>query len=295
MDEKELFLSFWEKEAPATRKVISRIPQERSDYKPDPMKLVMLAVAPAPMTGDVGNRIDVILEYIFNDTPGSQVRVRPSAMRQQMLSDRGLVTTLTQVLAQKYGAAELQRSPTLLGLLTQRQIDDLRAIAKGARVVEYSGPRLPKDVADRTYRGRPFTYLFGVGDDGVIRRILRKMYAVRLYMRRKTVDKNVDEPTLQALAQAGTSPEEAEAIYKLTTQPTLYERFVLPPYHREMSIETWKDQSHVRLIPSAGHGPQPYSKRTSTGRSQLRGDAVRSIGKSRWITRLFLSTSTRST
>jgi len=36
MDEKALFLSFWEKEAPATRKVISRIPQARSDYKPDP-------------------------------------------------------------------------------------------------------------------------------------------------------------------------------------------------------------------------------------------------------------------
>jgi uncharacterized damage-inducible protein DinB len=36
MDEKELFLTFWEKEAPAIRKVISRIPQDRSDYRPDP-------------------------------------------------------------------------------------------------------------------------------------------------------------------------------------------------------------------------------------------------------------------
>ena len=36
MDEKALFLKFWEKEAPATRKVLSRIPQEKSDYKPDP-------------------------------------------------------------------------------------------------------------------------------------------------------------------------------------------------------------------------------------------------------------------
>jgi uncharacterized damage-inducible protein DinB len=35
MDEKALFLKFWEKEAPATRKVISRIP-EGSDYRPDP-------------------------------------------------------------------------------------------------------------------------------------------------------------------------------------------------------------------------------------------------------------------
>jgi uncharacterized damage-inducible protein DinB len=36
MNEKALFLKFWEKEAAATRKVISRIPQDRSDYRPDP-------------------------------------------------------------------------------------------------------------------------------------------------------------------------------------------------------------------------------------------------------------------
>jgi uncharacterized damage-inducible protein DinB len=36
MDHKAFFLKFWEKEAPATRKVISRIPQERSDYRADP-------------------------------------------------------------------------------------------------------------------------------------------------------------------------------------------------------------------------------------------------------------------
>jgi uncharacterized damage-inducible protein DinB len=36
MDEKALFLTFWDKEAAATRKVISRIPQARSDYRADP-------------------------------------------------------------------------------------------------------------------------------------------------------------------------------------------------------------------------------------------------------------------
>ena len=35
MDQRSLLLSFWEKEAPATRKVISRIP-EGSTYRPDP-------------------------------------------------------------------------------------------------------------------------------------------------------------------------------------------------------------------------------------------------------------------
>ncbi len=35
MDQKAFFLKIWEKEAPATRKVLSRIP-EGSDYRPDP-------------------------------------------------------------------------------------------------------------------------------------------------------------------------------------------------------------------------------------------------------------------
>ena len=101
------------------------------------------------------------------------------------------------------------------------------------------------DLLDRPEAARiPIQYLanlFAVGNEQTIRRILRKMYAVRLYMRRKSVDKCVDEATLHALTEAGTSPEEAEAIYKLTTQPTVQERFVLPPYHRESSIETWED------------------------------------------------------
>jgi uncharacterized damage-inducible protein DinB len=36
MDHKEFFLKYWEKEAAATRKVIARIPQEKSDYRPEP-------------------------------------------------------------------------------------------------------------------------------------------------------------------------------------------------------------------------------------------------------------------
>jgi uncharacterized damage-inducible protein DinB len=36
MDQKTLFMKFWDKEAAATRKCIERIPQDRSDYKPDP-------------------------------------------------------------------------------------------------------------------------------------------------------------------------------------------------------------------------------------------------------------------
>ena len=37
-------------------------------------------------------------------------------------------------------------------------------IAKGTRVVEYTGPLLDKEEADRRYEDKPITYLFGIGD-----------------------------------------------------------------------------------------------------------------------------------
>ena len=38
------------------------------------------------------------------------------------------------------------------------------AVAKGTRVVEYTGPRISKEAADDLYADKPYTYLFGVGD-----------------------------------------------------------------------------------------------------------------------------------
>lgn len=37
-------------------------------------------------------------------------------------------------------------------------------IKKGARVVEYTGPRITKEQADQKYEHSPTTYLFGIGD-----------------------------------------------------------------------------------------------------------------------------------
>ncbi len=83
--------------------------------------------------------------------------------------------------------------------------------------------------------------LFSVGDEEVIRAVLRKMLAVRIYKRRQSVDGVIDDATLALLESAGTNEAEVEAIYRLTTQPTIEERFVFPPYHREMSIEDIRD------------------------------------------------------
>ncbi len=41
-------------------------------------------------------------------------------------------------------------------------------IRKGARVAEYTGPRLSKDQADQAYETSPITYLFGLGDGEIV-------------------------------------------------------------------------------------------------------------------------------
>jgi uncharacterized protein len=41
-------------------------------------------------------------------------------------------------------------------------------IRKGARVAEYTGPRMSKDEADQAYQELPVTYLFGIGDGSVV-------------------------------------------------------------------------------------------------------------------------------
>lgn len=83
--------------------------------------------------------------------------------------------------------------------------------------------------------------LFSAGDEAPIRTILRKLLAVRAYKRRQSVEGDVDEATQAMLVEAGLDAAQAEAIYRLTTLPTLDERFLLPPYHRELSVEALRD------------------------------------------------------
>jgi len=120
---------------------------------------------------------------------------------------------------------------------------------------------LPDDVRDFELFDRleatrlPIKYLanlFTAGDEAIISGIMRKLLAVRIYMRRKTVDGVVDEKTLALLAEAGVAEQEVEAIYRLTTLPSYKERFVIPEYHREIALEAWQDpQVHKG---SAGFG-----------------------------------------
>jgi len=83
--------------------------------------------------------------------------------------------------------------------------------------------------------------LFSAGNVEHVRLALKKRYAVRLFKRMKTVCDMDAEVVKAALAEVGSSAEEAEAIYRLTSLPTEKERYVIPPMHREQAMQMLND------------------------------------------------------
>jgi nitrate reductase beta subunit len=94
--------------------------------------------------------------------------------------------------------------------------------------------------------------LLGAGQENKVRYALRKQKAVRWYRRALTVGDVTMEVASRMLAEADCSPEEAEAIYQLTSLCTFEDRFVIPPMHREEAIQMMEDPLEHKA--SAGFG-----------------------------------------
>jgi len=96
--------------------------------------------------------------------------------------------------------------------------------------------------------------LFSAGDPAPVTASLKKLMAVRWY-RRSLELKDVDRVTAaRVLAEAGLTPESANAIYRLTALSTLEERFVLPPLQREEALSGFGDEAAEECRQSCGLG-----------------------------------------
>lgn len=101
--------------------------------------------------------------------------------------------------------------------------------------------------------------LFAAGNEETVAAVYRKLIAVRIYMRSQRV-KDVSAAEAQlALGLGDTNPEEAEAIFRLTSLPTFEERFVIPPLGREVAIEQTLDPYTHK--PEAGFGFRQKAER----------------------------------
>ncbi|CAG0967490.1 nitrate reductase / nitrite oxidoreductase, beta subunit (nitrobacter) [Methanosarcinales archaeon] len=108
----------------------------------------------------------------------------------------------------------------------------------------------------------PLSYmadLFAAGNKKIVEEVYRKLIAVRIYMRAKSVMDIPASEVQQALVSGGTTEEEALAIFQLTSRSTFEEHFVIPPLAREMNIETTVDPDTHKQ--DAGFGFRKIIKR----------------------------------
>ncbi|MGE5592035.1 MAG: nitrate reductase subunit beta [Bacillota bacterium] len=114
-----------------------------------------------------------------------------------------------------------------LSPITRRAEDDPLAAVDGMRIpVQY------------------LANLLAAGDEDVIRRVLRKLVALRQYMRAETLKLDLDAGYLDSL---GLKPEEARDMYRLLGLAKYEDRFVVPPSHKEAAGDMLAQQGACGL------------------------------------------------
>ena len=88
---------------------------------------------------------------------------------------------------------------------------------------------------------RYMAMLLSAGDEETVAAVYRKLMALRLYKRSQSGGCISVEQARQAMDAAGATPEELDAIYHLSSIAGFEERFVVPPFLREVAIESSRD------------------------------------------------------
>ena len=95
----------------------------------------------------------------------------------------------------------------------------------------------------------PLTYLANLltaGDEEPIRLALRRLMALRSYMRSKRLEGEAD---IGVLEKAGVTEEMAEGMYRLLAIAKYGDRFVIPTVKKEKEFDLYQEQG------AAGFGP----------------------------------------
>ena len=90
--------------------------------------------------------------------------------------------------------------------------------------------------------------LLAAGDEGPVRLALKRLMALRAYMRSKQVEKTADAAVLE---EAGLSPEAAEEMYRLLAIAKYPERFVIPTAQAERVANPHRKQGESGFPPAS--------------------------------------------
>ncbi len=98
---------------------------------------------------------------------------------------------------------------------------------------------------------RYLSNLLAAGDDDVIRKVLKKLAAMRSYMRTKSIDGRANVPVARSVRM---EPEALEDLYRLLALAKYSDRFVIPSAHLEFAGELVDQQGSCGLEFAGGPG-----------------------------------------
>ncbi len=104
---------------------------------------------------------------------------------------------------------------------------------------------------------RYLSNLFTAGNEEHIIYALKKMLALRLYKRAQNAKDVPEEEVKKMMDEMELTPEIAEEMYRLMSLPTFHERFVIPPSHRELSVEGTADVYDAKASTGFGFRKPP--------------------------------------
>ncbi len=99
--------------------------------------------------------------------------------------------------------------------------------------------------------------LLAAGNGELLKRIYKKLMALRIYKRSESVGDIPKAEAEKVMQEAAVTPEELEAIYRLTSLPAFADRIVIPPFLRERAIENFADPEAYKGEAGTGYLHSP--------------------------------------
>lgn len=164
-----------------------------------------------------------------------QAAARANGMGDDVLEAAAKSPVFRFVKEWKLGLSPHPEFRTLPMLFYVPPLSPVMARVEGGKV-EHESEALFHDIESSRVPVAYLANLLGCGQEAPVRYALRKQKAVRWWRRALTVGDVPLEVAERMLREADCTPEEADAIYRLTSLCTFEERFVIPPAHREEAI-----------------------------------------------------------
>ncbi len=130
--------------------------------------------------------------------------------------------------------------PVMASLGKQQSGQKLNDVAKqwdDEWLYDTSTKELWGTIEDSRFPMQYLANLFSAGDTEKVKNRVKKLMAIRIYRRWKTVGDISEERANEALNDVDLTAAMADAIYYLTSLAKFNDRFVIPPAHREEAIE----------------------------------------------------------